>query len=214
VNTVTPSAAGGRGAGGVCDRRAGMSTLVVSDLHLGARLGRDVLRHAAALDALLEALDGAERLVLLGDIVELLEKRPRQAMEVAEPVLRSIGARLGSGSEVIVVPGNHDAALVLPWVRAQGASRGIDAAIPLEATPALARLSFWLEPARVRAHYPGVWLSDRVWATHGHYLDRHLLPEGAYGIARGMLGRLPRDGATPDDYERAGGPSLSAWRPC
>ena len=57
--------------------------------------------------------------------------------------------------------------------------------------------------------YPGVWLSDRVWATHGHYLDRHLMPEVAYGIARGALGRLPRDGALPADYERSGGPSLT-----
>jgi hypothetical protein len=48
-----------------------------------------------------------------------------------------------------------------------------------------------------------------VWATHGHYLDRHLLPESAFGIARGLLGRLPRDGAQPVDYERAGGISLT-----
>ena len=61
----------------------------------------------------------------------------------------------------------------------------------------------------MRVHYPGVWLSERVWATHGHYLDRHLLPEVAYGIARGLLGRLPRDGATPADYEQAGGPSIT-----
>jgi hypothetical protein len=54
-----------------------------------------------------------------------------------------------------------------------------------------------------------VWLGDGAWATHGHYLDRHLLPESAFGIARGLLGRLPRDGATPADYERAGGPSLT-----
>ena len=76
-------------------RRARVTTLVVSDLHLGARLGRDVLRRPEALEALLAALDGVERLVLLGDIVELLEGRPRQAMEVAEPVLRALGARLG-----------------------------------------------------------------------------------------------------------------------
>ena len=61
----------------------------------------------------------------------------------------------------------------------------------------------------MRVHYPGVWLTERVWATHGHYLDRHLLPEVAYGIARGLLGRLPRDGATPADYEQAGGPSIT-----
>jgi UDP-2,3-diacylglucosamine pyrophosphatase LpxH len=186
-----------------------MRTLVVSDLHLGARLQRDVLRQGDALEALLAALDGVERLVLLGDVVELLEGRPRQAMEVADPVLRAIGTRLGSDAEVIVVPGNHDKPLVRPWVRATGASLVADTVVPLDATPLLASLTSFLAPARVRVRYPGVWLSEHVWATHGHYLDRHLLPEVAYGMARGLLGRLPRDGATPADYERAGGPSLT-----
>ena len=130
-------------------------------------------------------------------------------MDVAEPVLRAIGARLGGDCEAIVVAGNHDAALMRPWVRERAASVGLDTSIPLDATPALEQVVSWLAPARVRAHYPGVWLTDRVWATHGHYLDRHLLPEVAYGFARGALGRLPRDGATPADYERAGGPSLT-----
>jgi hypothetical protein len=52
-----------------------------------------------------------------------------------------------------------------------------------------------------------VWLADGVWATHGHYLDRHLLPVSAYGIARGRLGRMPGESATPLDYER--GPHLT-----
>jgi hypothetical protein len=197
-----------------------VTTLVISDLHLGARLGRDVLRRPVALDALLGALDGVERLVLLGDVVELAEGRPAEAMDAAEPVLRAVGARLGSDGEVVLVPGNHDRALVRPWLRAHDGSLPIDAAIPADATPALDRVTSWLGPARVRVHYPGVWLSERVWATHGHYLDRHLLPEAAYGIARGALGRLPRDGATPEDYERAGGPSftrleafLTRWLP-
>jgi hypothetical protein len=186
-----------------------MRTLVVSDLHLGARLRRDVLRRALALDALLGALDGVERLVLLGDVLELLEGRPRRVMEVAEPVLRAVGARLGEGREVVVVPGNHDAALVRPWLLLRGVPSTVDAEIPADATPLLERAVSWLKPAHIRVQYPGVWLSDRVWATHGHYLDRHLLPEAAFGIARGLLGRLPRDGAVPVDYERAGGPSLT-----
>jgi Calcineurin-like phosphoesterase len=192
----------------VCNRRA-VRTLVVSDLHLGVRLGRDVLRLPEALEALLDALDGVDRLVLLGDIVELLEGRPAQAMAAAEPVLRAIGARLGDGREAILVPGNHDAELVRAWARAQGASLAIDSPVPHDATALLARVTSWLAPARVRVHYPGVWLSERVWATHGHYLDRHLLPEVAYGVARGLLGRLPRDGATPAEYEQAGGPSIT-----
>lgn len=186
-----------------------MRTLVISDLHLGARLHRDVLRRRVALDALLGALDGVDRLVLLGDVVELLEGRPRQALQAAEPVLRALGARLGAGGEIVVVPGNHDAALVRPWLLANGVSQALDAPVPHEATPALARVTGWLAPARVQVRSPGVCLGDGAWATHGHYLDRHLLPESAFGIARGLLGRLPRDGATPADYERAGGPSLT-----
>jgi hypothetical protein len=184
-------------------------TLVVSDLHLGARLRRDVLRRREPLEALLDALDGVDRLVLLGDVVELSEGRPAQAMEVARPVLRSIGGRLGAEREAIIVPGNHDRELVRPWILGRSMSPAADAPVPPDATPLLAEVSGSLAPARVRVHYPGVWLGEGVWATHGHYLDRHLLPESAFGIARGLLGRLPRDGAEPFDYERAGGPSLT-----
>jgi UDP-2,3-diacylglucosamine pyrophosphatase LpxH len=186
-----------------------MSTLIVSDMHLGARLERDVLRRREPLEALLAALDGVTRLVLLGDVVELLEGRPERSMPAAEPVLRAIGARLGDSAEIIVVPGNHDRALVRPWLREHGVPSRIDAELPLDATPLLESVTRWLGPARVSVRYPGVWLSDRTWATHGHYLDRHLMPEVAYGIARGALGRLPRDGALPGDYERPGGPSLT-----
>ena len=130
-------------------------------------------------------------------------------MQAAEPVLRALGARLGSEREVIVVPGNHDAALVRPFLRERGMSPAVDAPQPLDATPLLARIASWLAPARVQVRYPGVWLGERIWASHGHYLDRHLLPEVAYGLARGMLGRVPRDDAVPVEYEQGGGPSLT-----
>jgi calcineurin-like phosphoesterase family protein len=184
-------------------------TLVVSDFHLGARLRRDILRRPEALEPLLDAVAGVDRLVLLGDVVELLEGRPERAMEVAEPVMRAIGGRLDAGTDVILVPGNHDGELIGPWLRRNGVSPAVDADVPVDATALLERLAGWLRPGELRVRYPGVWLSDGVWATHGHYLDRHLLPETAFGVARGLLGRLPRDGAHPVDYERAGGPSLS-----
>jgi UDP-2,3-diacylglucosamine pyrophosphatase LpxH len=189
-------------------------TLVISDLHLGARVQHSVLTRPEPLERLLAAIDGVQRLVLLGDVVELLEGRASHTMAVAAPVLQAIGARLGGEREAILVPGNHDRRLVESWVRAQGAGLTPDASVPHDATPALARVTSWLAPARVRVHYPGVWLTDRVWAVHGHYLDRHLLPVSAFGIARGLLGRLPREGSLPIDYERAGGPSvtrLEAW---
>jgi hypothetical protein len=180
-------------------------TLVISDLHLGSRLGHDVLRRTEARERLLDALDGVDRLVLLGDVVELMEGRPRQALAVAEPILRELGARLGPDRRVMLVPGNHDAPLLRTWVRAQGRALGPSSPVPRDASPTLAKLIGWLEPARVQIRYPGAWLSDRVWATHGHYLDRHLLPESAYGI----LGRAPSERARPIDYELVRRPSIS-----
>jgi hypothetical protein len=158
---------------------------------------------------LLEALEGVERLVLLGDVVELLEERAVRAMDVAERILRPIGETLGVGREVIFVPGNHDRALITGWIRRVGAGLAPDSRVPVDATPELARVASWLAPAVVRVHYPGVWLAPGVWATHGHYLDRHLLPEAAYGVTRGLLGRVPQRGAAPIDYEMAGGPSFT-----
>jgi UDP-2,3-diacylglucosamine pyrophosphatase LpxH len=183
-------------------------TLVISDLHLGGRLQHGVLTRPEPLERLIAAVDEIERLVLLGDIVELMEGRPKQAMEVAEPVLRALGHRLGRDRQVIVVPGNHDAPLVRGWVRARGADLRPDTRVEPDATPALARLVSSLGPAQVRIRYPGAWLSENLWATHGHYLDQHLLPVSAYGVGWGLLGRPPRDGASARDYELARRPSL------
>ena len=182
-----------------------MATLVISDLHLGARLGRDVLRDPAAFAVLGAQLEGAERLVLLGDTVELLEARPREAMAAARPVLQALGRALGADREVVVVPGNHDRALIRDWLRA--ADLRPETPVPLDASPALAAVADWLGPARVSSSYPGLWLADGVWATHGHYLDRHLLPQTAFGIARGRLGRRVSELRPVADYEA--GPHLT-----
>lgn len=179
-----------------------MRTLVISDLHLGNRAGNDVLRRAPALERLLEAIDDADRLVLLGDTVELMHRRPERSMAAAEPVIRAVGRRLGGEREVIVVPGNHDALLARRWALAQGARLGPSTEVTPTASPALERLVEWLGPARTRVVYPGVWLGDGIWATHGHYLDQHLIPESAVGVLR-LGARRDRDTrAQPFDYER------------
>jgi UDP-2,3-diacylglucosamine pyrophosphatase LpxH len=185
-----------------------MPTLVISDLHLGMRLERDVLRHRAPLAVLLDALADVERLVLLGDVVELSERNSGDALVVAEPVLRALGRQLGPDREAILVPGNHDRRFVAPWIQEMGARLLVDSSPPLDATPELAAVSSWLAPAQVGVRYPGVWLSERVWATHGHYLNRDLLSAWSFGVTHGHLGRLPEEAARPVDYEPAGGRSL------
>jgi UDP-2,3-diacylglucosamine pyrophosphatase LpxH len=179
-----------------------LRTLIISDLHLGNRAHHDVLRRSAPLARLLEALDAVDRLVLLGDVAELVTRNPRRSLAAAEPVLRAVGRRLGRGREVILVPGNHDGPLVRAWARAQGHGLSIDRPVEPDTTLALARVVSWLGPARVRVHYPGVWLTERIWATHGHYLDHHLVPESPVGLPRGRLGRPANSFALPIDYER------------
>jgi predicted phosphodiesterase len=173
-------------------------TLVVSDLHLGARARPGVLVRPEPLRRLLDALDGADRLVLLGDVFETTSRR---GMLAGESVVRAIGDAVGSDREIVFVPGNHDRRLVRGWIASRGADLTIDDVVPRDASPALAQLTAWLEPAQVSIRYPGVWLSGRVWATHGHYLDQHLLPESPFGLRRRALARPAQDEDSPHAYE-------------
>ena len=187
-----------------------MRTLVISDLHIGVRSGADVLARPAALDVLLARLDGVERLVLLGDTLELRHGPAREALARAEPIMRAIGGALAPGAEVVLVPGNHDHAIAAGWLDRRG-RREAPAPLPLDervgperASWIAERLAGFLAPARVEVAYPGMWLGDDVYATHGHYLDAHFpipMPERlAAGAMARMVGAIP-DPATPDDYE-------------
>lgn len=181
---------------------AAVRTLVISDLHLGDRAGHDVLRLPEPRERLLDAAGDVERVVLLGDTVELTSRHASRAMAAAEPVLRALGRRLGPDREVVLVPGNHDAPLVRRWARAQGRALPAAADVPGHASPALEHLLEWLGPARARTSYPGAWLEDGIWVHHGHYLDRHLIPESTFGLPRRLPGRPRRRSALPYDYER------------
>lgn len=189
-----------------------MRTLVVSDLHLGSRTRVDVLRRPAALAALTAAAADADRVVLLGDTLELRHAPPREVLAIAEPVLRGLGAAVGAGGEIVVVPGNHDHGLLRPWFeeRAHGQPAPplpLDAEAPADASETLARMAELLAPARMTVRYPGIWLRDDVLALHGHYLDRLVTVPSFERLAAGAIQRLygqplpPR--ATPDDFESA-----------
>jgi hypothetical protein len=196
-----------------------VTTLVVSDLHLGSRAGIDLLRRPQAREALLGALDGVQRLVLLGDALELRQGPLREALAVARPLFAALGAALGPEGEIVIVPGNHDHALVAPWLerrRRDGTPPPLGLAEPSTWTEddAMAALAAAAAPARLTLAYPGVWLRDDVWATHGHYLDRHITVPTIERLSAGAMGRivgpLPDDGVVPDDYEAALAP-IYAW---
>jgi len=163
--------------------------------------------------------DGIERLVLLGDALELRQGPLREALAAARPFFAEAGAALGAGGEIVVVPGNHDHALVAPWLERRhrdgvppplGLAETADWA-PSDAVAALAEAA---APARLTLAYPGVWLRDDVYALHGHYLDRHITVPTLERLSAGAMGRivgqLPERDALPDDYERALAP-IYAW---
>ena len=98
---------------------SGVRTLVVSDLHLGAASGKDLLRRAELRAPLIEALRGADRLVMLGDGLELREAPHRDAAALAGPFFAEVGAALGPGRRAAVLAGNHDHGLVAGWIDAR-----------------------------------------------------------------------------------------------
>jgi len=148
--------------------------------------------------------------VLLGDVLELRQGPLRDALAVAEVVLREIGGALGPGREVVIVPGNHDHHLLEAWLarRARGgppSPLGAETPVDWHGEDVLATIAGWLAPAGVRAAYPGVWLRDDVYATHGHYLDRHTTVPMFERLAAGAMARIVREPSggprCAEDYE-------------
>ena len=195
-----------------------MRTLVVSDLHLGAVGGRDILRREGPLAALVRAMEGTRRLVLLGDALELRHGPMRDAIAAGSPVLTALGEALGPGGEIVYLPGNHDHSLLAPWLDGRGGREkppplGLEQHAGSHPTRALTTLAIAAGPARFDVAYPGIWLRDDVYATHGHYLDRLItvptVERLSVGAMARLVGRLP-ERAGPDDFEAALSP-LYAW---
>jgi hypothetical protein len=119
----------------------------------------------------------------------------------------------------VLVPGNHDHALVEPWLERRRRTApppplGLEQDASWEPGDPIAQLAGWLAPVRLRLAYPGVWLRDDVYATHGHYLDRHTTVPTFERLGAGVMGRIvgrpAAAGAAPDDYEAALAP-IYAW---
>lgn len=198
-----------------------MKTVVVSDLHLGAGHGADLVRMPFFRDLLLAELAGADQVVLLGDIVELRDSPLQSALAAAAPFFERLG-EAAAGARVVFVPGNHDHHLATTWLdrrRLHGArATGDVPALGLEHTAkvtsgplaALARAAARAGAAEVVLAYPGLWLAGGVYATHGHYLDSHLsvptFERLGVGAVQRLIGGPPAGQHEPADYERVQAP--------
>jgi hypothetical protein len=158
--------------------------------------------------------------VLLGDVLELRHGPLHEAMAAARPLFEELGAAL-AGRELVLVAGNHDHALIDPWLSRRGELRappalGLEQWIePAEASSAYAHIAAWAQPARTLIAYPGLWVREDVYAMHGHFLDSHLtvptLERLSVGAMGRVLGRPAHTLASVDEYEAMGAP-MFAWR--
>ena len=196
-----------------------MRTIVVSDLHLGSGGDIDLLRRPELREVLWAEIQGANEVVLLGDVVELRDRPLAEALELARPFFDELGSTIGAGS-VVVVPGNHDHHLLDDWLERRGLEGagplGVEQRVPVQSGP-LAQLIAGMGETPIELAYPGAWLRPGVYATHGHYLDRHLTVPTFERLAVAAVERVlggPREvsdepgspgdpgSASVEDYER------------
>jgi calcineurin-like phosphoesterase family protein len=193
-----------------------VKTALVSDLHLGQVHGADLLRRPEIREVLFAALQDVDRLVLLGDAVEMREGPVLPALTTARPFFEELGHAM-AGRQVVLIPGNHDHRLAARWLERRRTLEppplGVaERAAPAEASEAAAMLDEWLgDGVELELAYPGLWVRDDVYATHGHYLDRHVTIPGFEPLAVKLCERMLRRGAAeppagPDGYEVVLGP--------
>ena len=192
----------GRGAAKMREVR----TAIVSDLHLGSFSKIDLLRNRRVLERLLPALEGADQLVVLGDVLELRESSRPDAVRAAAPVLAELGDALGGG-RVVLVPGNHDYRLAAPLLRRVPRPLALEQRMTPAPSDPLGPLAASLGSTELVLAYPGIWVRPDVYATHGHYMDYHASVPTFECLAVGVAKRLsePPAGArfTVDEYEAA-----------
>ena len=183
-----------------------MRTAIVSDLHLGSAFGEDLLRDAEIRRLLLAEIEPADRLVLLGDALELRELPLAPVLEAVRPFFEDLGEAM-VGGEILLVAGNHDHRLIEPLLE-EMALAGEPLGLEHRAEPVvqpLTQIAAWLGGANLSLAYPGAWLREDVYVTHGHYMDCHMsLPRMECLAVAAMMrafGPLPHP-AAPEDYER------------
>jgi predicted phosphodiesterase len=190
-------------------------TAIVSDLHLGIATGSDIARLPEVRERLVGALEGADRVLLLGDLLELRERPLAEVLEHSRPLFEALGEAL-EGRGVTLVPGNHDYQLAEPWLsraRVDGTPLALAAEWPVGADDGAAgRLAEWMPRSEVTLAYPGLWLREDVYATHGHYLDVLLTVPRLESIAASAMARLSGRGEgcrSSGDYEAVLAPLYS-----
>ena len=197
-----PSASGGL-HGPAASLGGRMRTLIVSDLHLGSLTRTDVLRRRELREPLLAELEDVDRVVLLGDVLELRHGPVRDALASSREFFEELGAAMAQG-EIVITAGNHDHALVEPWLSARGQ----------ELEPPPLGPEQLLEPGGRLAGARADRRMERPGEGHGR-LPRPVGAPRRVRHPRPLPGLPPHDphARAPDDGRHGAGPGQAALEP-
>ena len=188
-----------------------MRTLVISDSHLGAWTGDDLLAYAWAREALRPELERADEVVLLGDLVDLLFATIEHAFERADGLVELLAQTL-SGKRLVWLAGNHDHHILVRRLEALIELR-IATGKPDDALTELWQASFFFEAflrrrlpqTEIEIAYPTYRIGE-VLLSHGHYLDAEVRGSVPNRLLQGGFWRLAGGRTTTptvSDYEAA-----------
>ena len=151
---------------------------------------------------------GADRVVLLGDMLELRERPLAELLERARGRSSSALGRAGRAARDARArqprPPARRALARAAAARGPARSRRRTSGRSTRATALAGRLAALAARRRADAGLPGLCLRPDVYATHGHYLDLHMTVPRLESIAASAMGRLTRRGracARAADYE-------------
>lgn len=195
-----------------------MATAILSDLHLGAAHGDDLLRYPFFCDLLRDQLDGIDHVVLLGDILDLRFQQLEDALLISAPFFAMLGDVLRGADHprVTYIPGNHDHHYAVRLIEGEQ-ERAIEAGEVFSLRQVVAPPDFFLSrqlarligiPVEVRCAYFYDLLDSSegpIFLIHGHYLDLHLgaAPARLLSLVQASIAAAGQtvEGLSPDLYE-------------
>jgi UDP-2,3-diacylglucosamine pyrophosphatase LpxH len=186
--------------------------LAISDTHLGAWTGRDLLAEERSLERLAPQLDEIDELIVLGDLFDFLFGSVSDCFAAAEGLFELLAEKL-HGKRFVFLAGNHDHHLVhreAEDLLELEIATGQPAAELRDEVRDRRYFADYLErrlpETVIEIRYPTYTFGD-VLLTHGHYLDPHarlsgsrgdrLLTKTLWSIATGG----PEEPKTVEDYE-------------
>lgn len=191
----------------VCDVR----WLVLSDTHLGAWTGDELLAHQWGCEILRPELERADGVVLLGDFVDLLFAKTQLAFERAEPFVHLLAETL-TNKRLVWLAGNHDHHVLVRRLESL-VELSIATGAPYEELGDRWRAGFYFESflkrrlphTEIEFAYPSYRIGQTL-LSHGHYLDGEVRGSVPNRLLEGGIRRLAGGrGVTPsiEDYEAA-----------